>query len=172
MKCLKKSQLITYIDNEMPAEQAAGVKKHLETCETCGRAAQALQTRVQLLRNRLDILEPREVEEKPVGEILHQIRKRKSSRARRLMKPAIRVPVPVMAMLIVMFVAMGALLLHQHQKIADMEKYPFMSANAKTTLYVVNDHRIETRALDIDLEGFQPISKPKVYKEKEKETVE
>jgi anti-sigma factor RsiW len=167
MKCLKQNQLQAYMDKEMPAVQAKETKTHLESCARCSRAMEALKSQIRLVRGHLDMLNPKEIEEKPLGEILHHIRT--ELKTRRRMTPVIRVPVPIMALLVVVLVTMGALLYHQHQKIAALEKYPFMTANAKTTLYVVNEHRIETRALDIDLEGFQPISKPKVYKEKDRE---
>jgi hypothetical protein len=77
------------------------------------------------------------------------------------------VPVPTFALLLLLVCLMAVGLFLQERKIAELES-PLLAAKRQTTLYLISENRIQSVSLDAELEGFEPIKKPKIFVQKEK----
>ena len=167
MKCLKKREIMEFIDKELAPKRLKKIETHLETCSPCQVQVKEAQKEIQLVRQHLQRLNPEEIKEKPIVPSFAFDRSRaKKHFWKSLINKTIRVPVPIMIVLIVVFLLLVTGLWFQHQRISQL-KIPIL-ANKKTTLYIVDalNQNIEAQSLDIDLEAFQPIANPKVYKSK------
>ena len=159
-----------FIDKELAPERLKKIASHLETCSQCHEQVKKAQKGIQVVRQHLQMLNPEEIKEKPVvPSFAFEGPQAKKHFWRGLIDTTIRVPVPAMIVLVIVFLLMAAGLWLQQQRISQL-KIPIL-ANKKTTLYIVDalNQNVEAQSLDIDLEAFQPITNPKVYKYKLKE---
>jgi hypothetical protein len=156
-----------FIDKELAPKRLKKIESHLETCSQCQVQVKKAQKEIQLVRQHLQMLNPEDIKEKPiVPSIAFDGPRTKRYFWKSLIKNTIRVPVPAMIVLVIVFILMAAGLWLQHQRISQI-KIPIL-ANKKTILYIVDvlNQNIEAQSLDIDLEAFQPINNPEVYKHK------
>jgi hypothetical protein len=173
MKCLKKQEIMEFIDKELAPKRLKKIASHLETCYQCQVQVKKAQKEIQMVRQHLQMLNPEEIKEKQiVPSFAFDGARTKRHFWKNLINTTIRVPVPIMIVLIIVFLLMVVGLWRQHQRISQL-KIPIL-ANKKTTLYIVDvlNQNIEAQSLDIDLEAFQPITNPKVYKYKSSESEE
>ncbi|MFC2140788.1 anti-sigma factor family protein [Acidobacteriota bacterium] len=167
MKCLRKREIMGFIDKELTPKRLKKIESHLETCSQCQVQVKKAQKEIQLVRQHLQMLNPEEIKEKPiVPSFAFDGARTNKYFWKSLINTTIRVPVPALIVLVIVFLLMAAGLCLQHQRISQL-KIPIL-ANKKTTLYIVDalNQNIEAQSLDIDLEAFQPITNPKVYKYK------
>ena len=64
MKCLKKNKIFDYLNEELNGEEKKNVIEHLEKCEKCRNKQMAVQDKIQLVKEKLDLLESMNIPEK------------------------------------------------------------------------------------------------------------
>ncbi|MCP4148711.1 MAG: hypothetical protein GY757_13270 [bacterium] len=176
MRCLKKNEIMEFIDNELAPEKQNEMENHLETCSKCREKIAQRNNRIQQLRQNFQLLEPLEIPEKPFEEPEYHngpgiksqtgTGQRIKTWLKGLLDTSVAIPVPALIILLVVFSLMTATLISQHNKIAGM-KIPFLANNQKSLLYFVNEKNIEAKSLDIDIDQFKPMNNPKIYKARE-----
>lgn len=179
MTHLKKNEMMEYIDKELSPERMKVAAAHLAGCRRCSGRVENLSADILLVRRSIERLDPEAVEIETAPPVVRQgTRQRmrpagvKPSRSwKERFNGSVRIPVPVMALAMVVFLVMSAGLFLQHLEIGRL-KIPFLAAQSgeKTTLYVVDDQHIRTEVLDLNLDSFKPIAKPKIYKKVYKKT--
>jgi hypothetical protein len=170
MKCLSKEILTRYYDKELPGNEINRVAAHLENCQTCKHKLLELKKEITFIEKKLELLNPPTIPSTvftPTPTRTTQNKPGFVSRWADIIKSSIRVPVPTFALLLVLVCLMAVGLFLQERKIARLES-PLLAAKRQTTLYLISENRIQSVSLDAELEGFEPIKKPKIFVQKEK----
>jgi hypothetical protein len=172
MSCLKNKEIMEYIDKELSSTRMEEAAAHLETCTRCRKIMNNLLLDIRLVRRNIENLDPAATDLEALRPGTRGTRTAAidgSPRWRRWLAASVRIPAPVMAVAMVIFVIMSAALFLQHQKILKLN-VPFLAdkGGQNTTLYVVDDFNVRKEMLDLNLDSFKPISKPKIYKKKYK----
>lgn len=170
MKCLNKTTLTLYVDNELPEHLRNEIDLHLHSCPKCQRLLREIKTEIEFTGAKLELLKPETI---PDGTFISPPAAAAPTRKpgiftgiKEMLKTSVRIPVPTFAVLAAVFVLMAVGLFIQNQKISRL-KSPFLAAKRQPTLYMVSENKIQSVPLEADLSGFQPIAKPKVFVAKE-----
>lgn len=170
MKCLNKTTLTLYVDNELPEHQRNEIDTHLHSCPKCQRLLREIKTEIEFTGAKLELLRPESIPDSTfIPSSAAAAFKRKPgifTGIKDMLKTSVRIPVPTFAILAAVFVLMAVGLFIQNQKISEL-KSPLMAAKRQPTLYMVSENKIHSVPLEADLTGFQPIAKPKVFVAKE-----
>lgn len=168
MKCLKKEILTRYADNELPEARRNAVESHLEECTVCQKTLAIVKQETAFVGNKLDILRPEDVTVPVFHPTMAAARREKKHRPhsiKDMFNSSIRIPIPAMAIMIIMVIFMGLLLFLQNRKIEKLESPLHMKQPA---LYILSENKLQTINLDKkELKGFKPIKKPKIFVNKE-----
>jgi predicted anti-sigma-YlaC factor YlaD len=168
MKCLGKEILTHYYDRELTQKDIDRVDAHLKKCPACSQMLQDIQKEITLTDTKLLLLKPHNIPDTPFTPIPARSAKAKTRPGKswpELAKSAIRVPIPAFALLVLLVCLMAVGLFMQERKISRLQS-PILAAKRQTTLYLISENRIQSLSLDAELEGFEPIKKPKIFVQK------
>lgn len=169
MKCLNKTTLTLYADNELPEHQRNEIDTHLHSCSKCKEILREIKTEIELANKGMELLIPESIPGKPFVPSSTTSSAKKPgifTGIKGMLKTSVRIPVPTFAVLAAVFVLMAVGLFIQGQKISEL-KSPLPAAKKQPTLYMVSESKIQSVPLEADLSGFQPIAKPKVFVSKD-----
>lgn len=166
MKCLNKAALTHYFDKQLPDNRMEAIKDHLVGCPVCMGLLQTVREEAELVTGKLELLKPQIVPDVAFSPAGAAKRSGILTMLKEFIASTVRVPAPAMAFLLGVILLMGAVLFIQGRKISQL-KSPLAAAKQQTTLYLVSNTRIQSVSLDADLEGFEPIKKPKIFVSKE-----
>lgn len=178
MKCLNKTTLSLYVDNELPQHRQNEIDAHLHSCPKCKAVLLEIKTEIEFTGAKLELLKPGSIPQKdfipspPTEEpatypTIYPAKKPGIiSGIKETLKTSVRIPVPTFGVLLGIIVIMAIGLFIQNQKISQL-KSPLHAARNQPTLYMVSESKIQSVPLEADLTGFQPITKPKVFVAKE-----
>jgi len=65
MKCLSENKIFDYLNQELSKDEKKFITEHIESCEKCRSKQIAVQSNIQLVNVKLDLLEPTNIPKEP-----------------------------------------------------------------------------------------------------------
>ncbi len=162
MKCPKTSKLQEFVDDELPENESLIISAHLDCCRKCRDTLETVGADASLVRERMTALNPAAIP--ALSAILA-----KGERSRTVRTPAypriwhasVRMPVPILIVIGIVFAGLVFGLLAQGRRPARLESMA-PSHLPSETIVVSSASSFRASGLDLDLAKFQPIDHPNI----------
>ena len=167
MKCPNEISFREFIDKEIPERIQKDIEFHIYTCKRCQNTVQEIRDKNALIKEKIKQLNPDEIFREPFKAPQRFHKKAYSfSSFERLFFGSIRIPVPLLGLLLGITVFLFSELVIQIKKTTPL-KPTSVEETQPMTLYFSGSNSIQSFNLDLNLEKYAPIKNPDVIVIKE-----
>ena len=154
MKCQNEKILTMYLDRQFPADKAALIEEHIDTCSLCREKLERIQHDIDFIGEKLGLLQPDLI---PRKEFAHPVAAEGKANGimdalRRRFAVSIQVPVTAMVIFILILAALIVGLVLQNRELSRIKK-PYLMAKQEAEFIL----------LDEVAEGYEPVEKPRIF---------
>jgi len=168
MRCLKKENILPYLDKEFSVKKSKKVRKHFEICPKCQENLKDIQKKIEFIKHKTKILNPDILFKKEFDRsFLSRGKRGFLSSGTQWIRASLRIPVPALLVLGMVFFLLIAGIFLQFRHITQLKSL-LPSKMQTTDIYRIVNNHIKAISLDVNLDGFQPIDDPKIFVTKEK----
>jgi anti-sigma factor RsiW len=167
MRCLKKEEITRFLDGDLSGRETRRFEAHLQGCERCRAEFEDIKGAIDWVGQKLALLRPQELPSKaftyPEKAV---VRSRAGRKFQRVFQASVRLPVPAFALMLGIIVLLAVVLVWQNRQLTHL-KSPLLTAQRQATIYLVGSDHIQTIKPKVDLDGFAPIRKPRIFVSRE-----
>jgi anti-sigma factor RsiW len=167
MGCLSENRLRKYLDNELQGRALRRAGNHLAACENCRERLEEMRSQEQIVNRALSWLDP-QLLPKEVFDLSEAALRQRRAPAVRLFRASVPLPLPLLAGMVVLLLAMLGVVFLQQRAITRLS----VKASAiprPLEIMIGSDRSIQGLTLDLDMSGYTPALNPDIHIVKEKE---
>jgi anti-sigma factor RsiW len=168
MRCLTEGRLRQYLDGELKERARKRADIHLAGCAVCrGRLAE-MRSHEKTVNRFFSRLEPEIAPRMGLPSPELTARKRRPP-VRRLLQTRVGLPIPVLAGMLALLLAMAGVVVFQQRTITRLSAKPDPSSR-RLEIMIGSGNSIQGLTLDLDMSGYTPVKNPVIRVVKEKES--
>lgn len=167
MGCLSESKLRKYLDNELPGRASNRASSHLAACESCRGRLVEMRAQEETVNRALSRLDPQSLPQE-VHCLREAVMRQKRAPAVSFFRARIPLPLPMLAGMVVLLLAMVGVVFLQRRTIANLSAKA-SSVSRPLEIMIGSDRSVQGLTLDLDMSGYKPVSTPAIHIVKEKE---
>jgi len=167
MGCLSENKLRKYLDNELPGRALNRANSHLASCESCRGRLVEMRSQEEIVNRALSRLDPQSLPQEVLCLREAAVRQKRAP-AVRFLRARVLMPLPLLAGMVVLILAMVGVVFLQRRTITHFSAKA-SAVSRPLEIMIGSDRSVQGLTLDLDMSGYKPVSNPDIHIVKEKE---